>query len=73
MIMKSKLVYSPGYDLVSKGVGLFHPFDGQKYSRAWGELEKLKKIDLNSVWIRPEKSISDDVLLCVHSSEYLNS
>jgi len=73
MTMKAKLIYSPEYDLISKGVGLFHPFDGQKYSRAWSELEKLKNIDLASMWVRPVQEISDEALLSVHTSDYLQS
>lgn len=71
--MKAKLIYSPEYDLISKGVVLFHPFDGQKYSRAWAELEKATDIELKSIWVQPEKLISDQALLNVHTSEYLSS
>lgn len=71
--MNSKLVYSPRYDVTSKGIGFLHPFDGQKYSRAWGELEKLDGVDLNSLWVKPENPISDEDLLSIHSSDYLES
>lgn len=73
MRVKAKLIYSPEYDLISKGVGLLHPFDGQKYSRAWSELERSSNVDLKSMWIKPEQAISDEALLAVHTSEYLNS
>lgn len=71
--MKAKLIYSPEYDLISKGVGLLHPFDGQKYSRAWSELEKASDRDIKSMWIKPEKLISDEALLTIHTPEYLSS
>lgn len=71
--MKAKFIYSPEYDLISKGVGLFHPFDGQKYSRAWAEVEKLKNIDSTSIWVQPREMVSDEALLTVHTPEYLKS
>lgn len=71
--MKSKLIYSPEYDLMSKGIGGFHPFDGKKYSRAWKEIKLPEATDLESIWIKPEQPISDEALLSVHSSEYIQS
>jgi histone deacetylase 11 len=71
--MNSKIIYSPEYDLMSTGVSFFHPFDGKKYSRAWSELQKSCDVDLKSIWLQPEKPISDNALLAVHTSKYLQS
>lgn len=71
--MNSKLIFSPEYDLLYKGIGRFHPFDGQKYSKAWSEIKLPEGIDLESIWVKPEQTISDEALLSVHSPEYIQS
>lgn len=71
--MDTKYIYSPEYDLISNGIGMFHPFDGKKYSRAWNELEKSSGVNLKSMWKQPEHPVSDDLLLNVHTSDYIRS
>jgi histone deacetylase 11 len=71
--MKSGIIYSPEYDMTPPGAGFIHPFDGKKYSRAWSELNKNPDLNIESVWQQPEKPLSDDVLLDVHTSGYLAS
>ena len=71
--MESKLIYSPKYDMALPGASVFHPFDGQKYSKAWRELQSISNIDLETIWQEPEQPVSDEVLLKIHSTEYLTS
>ncbi len=71
--MESKLIYSPKYDMAPPGASIFHLFDGQKYSKAWRELQGICNVDLESIWQEAEQPVSDEALLNIHSAEYLTS
>ena len=73
MSASSKIVFSPKYDLLPNGFGKLHPFDVRKYSRAWSELEKQCTSVLASKWLQPERPVQDDVLLNVHTPQYIES
>jgi histone deacetylase 11 len=68
-----KFVYSPRYDLSMMGLERLHPFDAHKYGRAWALLEKKLNGDLQRYWIEPKQAASDDLLLRIHTPEYLAS
>lgn len=71
--MKSQLIYSDKYDFDSKVLNKIHLFDGQKFSKAWKLLSTEFGSEIESLWVVPESPVADDVLLKVHSSEYLAS
>lgn len=71
--MQNKLVYSPVYDFALFGVEKFHPFDGKKYSKAWGMLKQKIGSALNKMWVEPQQPVSDIGLLKVHQQQYLDS
>lgn len=67
------IVYSPDYDIHFAGMEKFHPFDSQKYSRAWEVLSKRFGRSLEKNCITPKTRITDESLLRVHSAPYLES
>ncbi len=71
--MKTHLVYASQYDLNFPGLNKIHPFDGLKFSKAWKIISSDFAGEIERLWIKPEKPIEDDVLLTLHSREYLNS
>jgi len=71
--MKMHFVYTPHYDFSLFGLDKLHPFDGQKYSKAWKLVVEAMDKRLDSVWKKPDESVSDDILRQVHTNEYLAS
>ncbi|HED33754.1 MAG TPA: histone deacetylase [Gammaproteobacteria bacterium] len=71
--MKAHLVYSSQYDLNFPGLNKIHPFDGLKFSKAWKIIAGEFSGEIESLWIRPEQPVSDEVLLKLHSKAYLES
>ena len=71
--MKTKLVYSPRYNFGLMGLEKLHPFDAKKFSRVWNSLESEWRDQLSDYAIDVPQPITDEQLLRVHSSTYLNS
>jgi histone deacetylase 11 len=72
-ILDTKLVYSPHYDFSVLGLEKLHPFDARKYGRAWSRVKKALGNDLERVSVEPKQPASDEVLLRIHTREYLDS
>ena len=66
-----KIVYSPKYNIGVFGLERLHPFDGRKYGRAWGLLQKRFGNKLRELLVRPRRAIRRSELLDVHTPEYL--
>ena len=70
--MTPRLVFSPKYDLTLYGLERLHPFDGRKYSRAWGRISEALGERAAALLDTPEAPVSDDRLRLVHSQAYLD-
>jgi histone deacetylase 11 len=69
-----RLVYSPRYDIALPLIGRLHPFDGRKYSRAWGLLEAYFGSDaLQPLTVAPAGPAAEGELLRIHTRGYLES
>lgn len=66
-----KIVYSPHYDIGFFGLERLHPFDSRKYSRAWRCLQREFGSRLREMHLKPDRPVSRDELLRVHSAKYL--
>lgn len=66
------VVYSPDYDLHLLGIEKLHPFDGRKFSRAWREARRMIGDELNRRTVHPPHPVERDVLLMVHTEQYLD-
>lgn len=66
-----KIVYSRHYDIGFFGLERLHPFDSRKYGRAWRCLKREFGPRLDSVHVKPNRPVSRDELLRVHSAAYL--
>ena len=62
------VVFSPRYDMGLLGLERLHPFDARKYGRAWKLLRDQVPAE---AWIRPDRPVSTDELLAVHTPGYL--
>lgn len=71
--MKSRFIYSEKYDFSFWGLNKLHPFDGEKFSKAWKIVSLKYKEDITSLLEEPMVTISDESLLKVHTGKYLNS
>src|SRR4051794_39278697 len=71
--MRSKVVYSPGYNFSVLGLEKLHPFDARKYGRAWSLVRQRLGAAIDADWIEPKVPVSEDVLLRVHTPEHLAS
>ncbi len=71
--MTPRLVFSPRYDLTLYGLERLHPFDGRKYSRAWGRIVRALGGRANAALDAPAAPVSDDLLRLVHSQAYLDT
>jgi histone deacetylase 11 len=69
----SKVVYSPRYNFSVLGLEKLHPFDARKYGRAWSLVRQKMGSALDSVSIEPKEPVAEEVLLRVHTQEYLAS
>lgn len=65
------VVYTPEYDISFFGVEKLHPFDTHKYSRAWNAAREQEKALLEAATIAPDRPVSDEELLRVHTPAYL--
>ena len=71
--MKTQFIYSKYYDLTMSGFGLLHPFDGEKFSKAWVQLLSEFGEQALAAWIEPKSPVSNESLLKVHDQSYLSS
>jgi histone deacetylase 11 len=69
--MKLPIVFSPRYDIRVLGIEKLHPFDSEKYGKVHRYLVDTAGIDEGSFYV-PDPA-SDEVLLKVHTSNYLDS
>lgn len=70
MLIEPKIIYSIKYNISFPVLDKLHPFDGEKYSRAWEEIERLSTSKIPV--IVPPLPIDDDDLILVHTQSYLN-
>jgi histone deacetylase 11 len=70
-----KIVYSPKADVGWPGIKRLHPFDGQKYSRAWKLLEESYGTSLKRLTVDPSPWLkrTTELLPEVHTAAYLAS
>src|SRR5687768_128817 len=68
----TKIVYHPDYNIGFYGLENLHPFDSKKYGRAYQALENSLGKRLIDYVIKPDRPITHDELLMVHSRSYLN-
>jgi histone deacetylase 11 len=68
-----RVLFSPGYDFSLLGLERLHPFDAHKYGRAWALVEKELGPALDSIAMEPKQPASDELLMLVHTREYLES
>ena len=68
-----RVAYHRRYNLGFPGVGRLHPFDLQKYARAWRELKKTLGETLQVARLPVAAPVTDEDLLLVHSRVYLRS
>jgi len=73
MEMKPCLIYSDKYNFKPSWLNKLHPFDGMKFSKAWGIISSEFKNTINSIWVKPTDIVTDDELLKVHTQDYLSS
>ena len=67
-----RVIYSPRYNISLFGLERLHPFDSQKYGRAWRVLRQHFGKSLKQMWVRPHRPASRGELLLVHSPAYLS-
>jgi histone deacetylase 11 len=67
-----RVIYSPRYNISLFGLERLHPFDSQKYGRAWQVLRQHFGESLMEMWVRPLRPVSREELLLVHSPAYLS-
>lgn len=66
-----RLVYSSAYNIGALGFERLHPFDSRKYGKAWRLLKRQFGPKLSNVTVRPNRPISREQLLTVHTPDYL--
>ena len=67
------IIYSPRYTMHALGMDRLHPFDLQKYRRAWAEVRRRLGERAEALRVTPEGPIGDDELRQVHTEAYLAS
>lgn len=70
--IRPKLIYSPRYDIHFFGLEKLHPFDSCKYSRTWKVLLDQFGAGLQDLMIIPTTPATLEMLLTVHTDDYLN-
>lgn len=65
------IVYSPQYNMGFWGLEKLHPFDTKKFARAWSLLQQELGDELKHCHLEPERPITDEELLMVHTAEHL--
>lgn len=71
--MNRRFIYSKDYDISFFLGDVIHPFDGKKFSKAWSIIIEEFKNQLDTLWVEPKELISEEELLKIHTSHYLNS
>lgn len=66
-----RVVYSPKYNIGFYGLERLHPFDSRKYGRAWKQLRAHFGTSLRQIHVAPERAVSREELLLVHTEAYL--
>lgn len=67
----SRVVYSPKYNIGFYGLERLHPFDSRKYGRAWKQLRARFGSSLRQLHVKPDRAVSREELLLVHTEGYL--
>jgi histone deacetylase 11 len=70
--MAPRVIYSPRYNISLFGLERLHPFDSQKYGRAWRVLRKHFGKNLGAMSVCPNQPATREELLLVHSAAYLS-
>ena len=68
-----KVIYSKKYNIRFFGLERLHPFDSQKYGRAWKSLRKQFGSQLDQAWLKPTRCTNRDELLSVHWEGHLSN
>ncbi len=71
--MKSQFVYSPQYDFKLWPITKLHPFDSEKFSKAWDVFSANAQVKDASCVLEPKELVSDERLQQIHSASYLAS
>jgi histone deacetylase 11 len=66
-----RVIFSPAYDIHLFGLERLHPFDGRKFSKSWRAARLILGERLESRTLKPDRQISVDELLTVHTATYL--
>lgn len=67
------MAYHRRYNLGFPGARRLHPFDLQKYARAWRELKRTLGPSLQRIHLPVTEPVDDQELLLVHTQEYLKA
>jgi histone deacetylase 11 len=65
-----RIVYSPHYNIGGYGIEKLHPFDGQKYAKAWAAICEAAP-QAAGLLIEPEGPAARETLERVHPADYL--
>jgi histone deacetylase 11 len=71
--MTPRIVYHPAYNYGIWGTQWLHPFDQRKFARIWRTLERTCGSRLGPVLVRPQRPVTSEELLAVHSAAHLAS
>ena len=71
--MPPAIVYSPRYTMHALGMDRLHPFDLQKYRRAWADVRRRLGPRADDLLVAPQRPVDDDDLALVHAEGYLAS
>jgi hypothetical protein len=66
-----RIVYTRRYNIRAFGLEKLHPFDSQKYGRAFRRLKHRFGDRLRKMWVRLPRACTRDELLRIHTPEYL--
>ncbi|HUE72930.1 MAG TPA: histone deacetylase [Pirellulaceae bacterium] len=68
-----RIVYHPAYNYGVCGTQWLHPFDQRKFARVWRMLQRTCGSRLGEALVRPERPVTAEELLAVHSAAHLAS
>lgn len=68
-----RIVYHPAYNYGVWGTQWLHPFDQRKFARIWRTLQRTCGSRLGAALVRPERPVTAEELLAVHSAAHLVS
>ncbi len=66
-----KVIYNLNYNMGLMGLEKLHPFDGNKFQRAWALLEQELGSGLTKYYVDVDRPLSDDELLDIHTTQHL--